>query len=83
VPGDSERLDLEFRPQGGSGFRQATLRADYNGGRQLQLTLLGVAQPAPLPEIRAIPRQLSFGVVNVGTTAMLQLTLVQRFVSPL
>ena len=47
------------------------------------VSLFGESAPAPLPEIHAIPRQLSFGLVNVGTTTTLQLTLANNGAAPL
>jgi hypothetical protein len=49
----------------------------------VNVPLLGEGVPPPRPEIRAIPRQLNFGVVNVGTTATLQLTLANDGAGPL
>ena len=75
TPGIAEQLDLRFSPQGSPGFRSATLRAAYNQGHRLELTLAGIAEAAPIPSISVIPRQLNFGVVNVNTTATLELTI--------
>ena len=41
----------------------------------VSIALLGEGVPPPQPEIHAVPRQLNFGVVNVGATATLQLIL--------
>jgi hypothetical protein len=75
LPGGSAELRLRLRPAGAPGPRNASLRADWNGNRQITLALSGQALPAPVAHVDAVPRQLQFGVVNVGNTSTLAVTL--------
>jgi hypothetical protein len=80
-PGQDEIIAVRYLPTAaGAHAGQVVIASD---DETVSVELFGEGVPAPRPEIRAVPRQLNFGVVNVGTTATLRLTLANDGAAPL
>jgi hypothetical protein len=80
-PSQDEIIAVRYLPTAaGAHAGQVVIASD---DETVSVELFGEGVPAPRPEIRAVPRQLSFGAVNVGTTATLRLTLANDGAAPL
>lgn len=80
-PGEAQIIAIRYTPTAvGTHSSSVVIASD---DETVSVSLFGEGVPGPQPEIRTIPRQLSFGVVNVGTTATLQLTLANDGAAPL
>jgi HYDIN/CFA65/VesB family protein len=81
APGEDAIIALRYLPTTiGAHSTSVVIASD---DETVSVALFGEGTPPPRPEIRAAPRQLSFGVINVGTTATLQLTLANDGTAPL
>jgi hypothetical protein len=81
APGEGETIPVHYTPT--TAGRHSSKMAIVSDDETVTVSLLGEGALAPRPEIRAKPRQLSFGLVNVATTATLQLTLANDGAGPL
>lgn len=72
-PGGDELISVRYTPPVADSH--SARLAIVTDDETLSIPLSGEGLPEPEPEIRAVPRQINFGVVSVGTTATLQLTL--------
>ena len=76
-------LFLQFKPTGNAGSRNASLKISYNGSKNAEMDLFGDVLPKPEPKIEVLPKQLNFGVVDVGSTSTLGVNLFNNGASPL
>src|SRR5215211_308908 len=81
APGASETIPVRFEPtRTGSQEHRITIESN---DRTATVLLLGEGIPPPVPQISVAPPQLNFGVVYVGRTATLDLTVTNTGAAPL